>query len=55
MGVLIPQRIKVLEKFINDRCTGAKSSASEPVGDDMTIGGSAVGSPKRHLRSVGNG
>jgi hypothetical protein len=43
-GTLLPQRIKVLDKFINDRCTGPAAKAAK-ISEDLTLGGGAVGSP----------
>lgn len=45
-GTFLPKRKAVLEKFINDRCTGvaaAAMAAPAPAGEELTVGGSAVG------------
>jgi len=42
IGTFLPHRKVVLEKFINDRCTGAAPSS---VDADVTVGGGAVGAP----------
>ena len=44
-GTFLPKRKAVLEKFINDRCTGvaAAASAPAPAGEELTVGGSSVG------------
>jgi hypothetical protein len=49
-GTFLPRRKAVLEKFINDRCTGVAAGAppnalpaAAPSAEELTVGGSAVG------------